>query len=196
MSGAEMYNPIGNAWTPVAPMYRARAGHTATPLLDGRVLIAGGNDGSLSLDSLEIYDPYAAVFTLVTARLSAPRTGHGADLLYSGRVAIVGGSDGARALKSIDIFDPRSESIAAGPSLATPRAGQSVTRLLDGKVLVAGGASNASELSSVEIYDPRSNTIAPAGGSVATPRQRHQALLLPHNNAVAIVGRISGDKAE
>src|SRR5439155_57651 len=126
-----------NTWTVTGDMAEGRAGASAVLLLDGGVLIAGGNDGRVSLDSLEIYDPRAAVFTLVTARLHAPRTGHGADRLDDERVAIVGGSDGARALKSIDIFDPHTESITAGPSLATPRAGHSVTRLLDGKVLVA-----------------------------------------------------------
>src|SRR5207248_9702570 len=60
--------------------------------------------------------------------------------------------------------------------------------LLDGSMLFIGGASDASELASAERYDPAANTMTPIGASLAAARQRHQAILLPHNNAVLIVG--------
>ncbi|PYR17986.1 MAG: hypothetical protein DMF98_26320, partial [Acidobacteria bacterium] len=66
---------------------------------------------------------------------------------------------------------------------------------LDGKMLFAGGASDSSELASAEIYDPVANTMTAAGGSLAAARQRHQAILLPHNSAVLIVGGTSGGNA-
>src|SRR5205814_7797427 len=46
-----------------------------------------------------------------------------------------------------------------------------------------------------EIYDPVANTMTPAGSTLGTARQRHQAILLPHNNAVLIVGGTSGGNA-
>src|SRR5205823_11166657 len=43
--------------------------------------------------------------------------------------------------------------------------------------------------------DPIANTMSPAGGPLGTARQRHQAFLLPHNNAVLIVGGTAGADA-
>jgi hypothetical protein len=38
-------------------MTTARVGDTATALSDGRVLIVGGTDGSVTLSSAELYQP-------------------------------------------------------------------------------------------------------------------------------------------
>ncbi|MFN8513874.1 MAG: kelch repeat-containing protein [Chloroflexia bacterium] len=42
-------------WTPVPPMARARTSHTATPLANGQVLVAGVSGGES--DTAEVYDP-------------------------------------------------------------------------------------------------------------------------------------------
>src|SRR5947207_3243260 len=188
LSAAEIYDPQTNSWMAAAPLYRARAGHTATTLFDGRLVVAGGDDAGAPIDSLELFDPYAGVFTLANARLSHARTGHAAALSYDGLVVIAGGFDGAQALASVDVYDPYKDVVTAGASLGTARAGHTATTLLDGKMVFVGGASDASELASAELYDPAANTMTPIGASLAAARQRHQALLLPHNNAVLIIG--------
>ncbi|MGK3989339.1 kelch repeat-containing protein [Sorangium sp. So ce136] len=38
----EIYDPVADTWTEVAPMSVPRDDHTATLLLDGRVLVTGG----------------------------------------------------------------------------------------------------------------------------------------------------------
>src|SRR5947209_2084882 len=119
LSSAEIYDPQANTWAASPPMYRARSGHTATALYDGRVVIAAGNDGSLSIDSLEVYDPVTGVFGLSSAALSAARTGHAASLLYDGKVFIAGGFDGTGVLNSVDIYDPWADAVAAAAQLAT-----------------------------------------------------------------------------
>src|SRR5205814_604580 len=195
LSSAEIYDPQANTWAASPPMSSARSGHTATALYDGRVVIAGGNDGSLSIDSIEVYDQVTGVFGLSSAALSAARTGHAASLLYNGKVFIAGGFDGANVLKSVDIYDPWADAVAAAARLATARAGHSATTLLTGKVLIAGGAGSASELGSAEVYDPTNNTFTATANSLASPRQHHQAILLPENNQVLIVGGTAGGHA-
>jgi hypothetical protein len=59
ISSAELYDPITGTWTEIA-MYGAHFSHTATLLLNGKVLVAGGNDrnaGIVVLSSAELYEP-------------------------------------------------------------------------------------------------------------------------------------------
>ena len=135
---------------PAASLNVGRADQTATALYDGRIVIAGGRDGTQSLDTIEIYDPDAGVFTLSQARLSAPRTGHATAQLYDGTLIVTGGSDGISVLSSADLYDPFFETIVAGPALAAPRSGHSATTLLSGRVLVAAGRGDEGQLASAE----------------------------------------------
>src|SRR5207302_9824830 len=71
LASALLYDPAKNAWRETGAMAHARAGHRATALADGRVLVAGGGDGvgyqcasnhspdctiATSLATSEIYD--------------------------------------------------------------------------------------------------------------------------------------------
>ncbi|HTM23669.1 MAG TPA: kelch repeat-containing protein, partial [Vicinamibacterales bacterium] len=195
LTAAEIYNPETNAWTPAGPMHLARAHHTATALPDGRVAIAGGDDAGVPTASIEIFDPFYETFSMSNASLSAPRADHGAALLNDGRVFIAGGFDGSQPLASVDLYDPATDTTTVAAPLAAARAAHSVTRLLSGKVLVAGGAGADGELASAEVYDPAADIFAPAANSMFTARQRHQAILLPHNNQILIVGGTSAGSA-
>lgn len=54
---AEIYDPTTAAWTTVAPMTLARAGHAAVRLLDGRVLVVGGYTGDADTATAELFLP-------------------------------------------------------------------------------------------------------------------------------------------
>ena len=76
-------------WVPTGAPLQARARHTATKLLDGRVLVAGGLGGT-ALATAEIYDPSSGTFS-TTGAMAVTRYDHEAILLYDGRVLIAGG---------------------------------------------------------------------------------------------------------
>ena len=69
LASAEIYHPASGTWTTTGSMTTGRR-HTATRLLDGRVLVAGGTDDTGVLASAEIYDPALGIWT-ATARMAA-----------------------------------------------------------------------------------------------------------------------------
>jgi len=76
ISSAEVYDPATGAFSPTSSMSVPRAGHTATLLADGRVLIAGGSTSSgAGLTSAELYDPATGTFN-PTGSMAGPRQMH------------------------------------------------------------------------------------------------------------------------
>jgi hypothetical protein len=87
-------------------MLAPRTGHTATLLLDGRVLVTGDRGEDLSapgleerLRSAELYDPTSGTWS-ATARMLA-NGGHTATLLPDGKVLVPGGTNGFA-----ELYDP------------------------------------------------------------------------------------------
>ena len=193
---------------PTNSMSFARGTHTATLLQDGRLLIAGGDDGSGRLeaitDTAELYDPSADRWEPAEA-LGRQRTQHAALLLNDGRVLLVGGAGVLQAgiqeqqlerpLIETDLFDPTSESWSYTGEISTPRDYVAAALLSDGSVLIAGGddgsGTEASVLASAEVFDPATGQWSSAG-SMSHPRQGHS--LVPLDNGMALVaGGDAGD---
>lgn len=147
----------------------ARAGHTATLLTNGTVLVAGGYQyqGSMvvGLKSAEIYHPSSGAFS-PTGDMSVPRSRHTATVLPDGRVLIVGGN-------SADIYDPATGTFTPAGKMNT---GVKVATLLNsGKVLLVGDATHDSSSCSkaAELYDPATDTFQLTGNMTSgrcTPR--------------------------
>lgn len=176
-------------------MASARSLHTATRLASGRVLIAGGHDGSMAtLASAEVYDPLTGTFS-ATGSMGAGRVAAEATRLQDGRVLMVGGQDASgHAIASVELYDPVTGIFSATGSLLTPRLNPTVTRLKDGRVLVAGGyegTSHGTPLATAEIYKPKTGRFT-ATGSMHTPRRNATATRLA-DGTVLVAGGYNGD---
>ena len=187
-------------WLAQAPLVSKRDGATATRLQDGKVLIAGGFDGSNTVAAAELYDPATDTFTL-TGSMGTGRTGHVAALLPDGRVLIAGGfqiSGGifAGRLSTAEVFQPASGTFAPVASMSTDRQSAAAVLLANGKVLVSGGFGNtgfgfSGWLPSADLFDPNTNAFFPTG-SMATGRGLHQATRLPSGKVLMSGGTNAG----
>jgi hypothetical protein len=94
-AGAELYDASTGASSATGDMTTRRFDHTATPLGDGTVMLAGGGSSTASNDSLssaELYDPATGAFSR-TGNMTTARFNHTATLLHDGSVLIAGGQD-------------------------------------------------------------------------------------------------------
>jgi galactose oxidase-like protein len=146
---ASSYAQTGT-FTPTGNMTVPRAGHTATLLPDGRVLITGGYTACISgssclrPDHAELYDPSTGTFTATGSMATANATG--AVLLPNGKVLI--GYDETTA--SVELYDPSTGEFHTVGKPATLK-GMGFSALLnDGRVLLGA-----------ELYDRVSGTFSP-----------------------------------
>ena len=176
------------SFTTTGTLNASRAGHSATLLRNGKVLVVGGYNGSLRQATAELYNPAAGAWTL-TGTMTTGRTTHTATLLSNGKVLVAGGHVSATgSTPTCELYDPVAGTWTTTGTMATARGNHTATLLLNGKVLVAGGfnRNTSSALASAELYDPAMGTWT-AAGSPAIARNMHTATLLP-NGKVLVTG--------
>lgn len=189
LRAVEKFSPAVAAFDTSAPSRLSvpRAGHTATLLDDGRVLIAGGfqaaNRVSHSwkyLASVEVYDPATGAVTTEIPDMmfksgggTTPRAFHSAVKLPSGQVLISGGeattgTGAAATMATVNnsiLFDPTVAEAPWAPivTMKRYRSRHTATREQNGRVLLYGGVdwgegTNAAAFSDTfEWFDPEIN---------------------------------------
>ena len=134
LSSVEIFDPANTAAgfrTLAASMGAARAGHTATVLNDGKVLIAGGDDAGTA----EIFDPATETFSSVLMAMAAPRIGHTATLFSDDSVLLAGGNT-----DSMELFTPADQKFTLDlQKMSAARTGHEAIELSDTRLLFFEG---------------------------------------------------------
>jgi N-acetylneuraminic acid mutarotase len=199
-----LYDPASKKFEDGGTMNVARAEHTATLLMDSRVLVTGGKNDTDYLESTEIYDPNkpAAQAWSKGPDMAKSRWSHTATLLQSGEVLIAGGFYSSGSTASIVIYVPSSNTWKfPSAQLNTARRCHTATLLPNGKVVFTGGIQgsgsiwNTDYFDSIEIYDPGTGKMTLSKVVMSKQRCGHTATLLA-NGKVLIVGGVCLNKCK
>jgi hypothetical protein len=150
LDSAEVYDPQPGTFTTLD----LKTWGCGTPLKDGRILFAGGSDGTNFVSSAELYDPKAGAVNLTG---EPPASGMcGGVLLQNGSVLFEGWNP-TRSVPFAELYDPSTGVFSPTGLPLVVRIGPAVAQLKDGRVLVVGGAkSDGSDhyVASAELYTP------------------------------------------
>jgi hypothetical protein len=124
------------------PMLEPRVWHTATTLLDGDVLVIGGDPTASGLDAITPAERFLADENrwVPAGELRVGRKMHTADLLPDGRVIVIGGEDvDLGTTDVIEIWDELAGGFVDGGALGQSRHGHQVQVMSATEVVVTGG---------------------------------------------------------
>src|SRR5947208_11518385 len=152
LSSAEIFDPANaDAGFQVLPstMTAARAGHTATLLSNGTVLIAGGE----GTGTAEIFDPTTELFSPTLWNLNVPRTGHTATLFTDNSVLLAGGNT-----NSMELFTPSDQKFTLeAATMSASRTGHWALELSDTRLLFFEGDTG----NTIDEFNPATGTLTP-----------------------------------
>ncbi len=204
-TGAELFDPGTNRWRPTTwPMATPRYGHTATLLLDGKVLLVGGYTTQQQQVSGGVIYPVSELLTtsemfdlrgntgIRVGYSRIPRFEHTATLLRNGTVLVVGSAYASNA--DSQILDPKNTEQWASTGLAMDRYLHTATMLADGRVLIAGGYGVGSP-TTAWIFSAVPGISAPSGNPPILLAAGILLALLTIVGLIATSGRLSRRRA-
>ena len=161
-AGTFEWVPGHAAWTPLPPMGGPRAYAAVAVLSDGRMLVASGYDGNVSLASAEVLAADGSGWAALPP-MAAARYGAAMGRLPGGQFIVAGGSSGDNelALASAELWDPATGTWAALPPMAQPRRFAADCVLPSGRFAVLGGHGGGNVRMNAEAFDPVSQAWQP-----------------------------------
>ncbi len=184
-----------------APLAVGRAFHTATPLLGGDILVAGGEDlGGTPLASCTIYRASSGTFEAAAPLLTARRK-HAAVPTRTGGVMVIGGfGPTGTTLSTVEVYDPAADSWTQVASMAQARASETATVVSGSRILVAGGFTNVSGTldysQGAEVFNPITGAWTATTGPLQAVRGGHSATLLPDGRVLLAGGTRVGVRTD
>ncbi|MDH7515508.1 MAG: hypothetical protein QHI48_06525, partial [Bacteroidota bacterium] len=182
-------------WRIVDSLSIGRGKHTATLLLDGRLIVTGGVSQGYATSTCEIFDPGTETWSAAPS-MHEPREGHTATLLPDGTVLVAGGDNPERS--SCELFDPAAAGgTGAWVQVAPMSLGRRLHRALlshDGIVLVTGAWATGWGSEACELFDGTAPLISawkPAA-PMLSKRCNHTLTMLPDGRILAAGGEIQG----
>jgi hypothetical protein len=183
-ASVDAYRP--NGWAIESSLPSPRYAHTATRLLDGRILVVGGfPTGSFEpLGDALLFEPARGTWSFAAAP-PLPRGNHAAVLLPDGRVLTVAGDGpGGRPTARATIYDPTTNTWSDAGQDVVARDKATAT-LVGGRVWIVGGLTTSGPTDATAIYDVVTGTLR-AGPPLARARYGHSATAV--GGRVVVVG--------
>jgi hypothetical protein len=141
----EVYDPSKDSFSVTGGSYKSISpiGRTATLLMDGRVLFAGGENSDSWFPYADLYDASTGTFAR-TGEMTKARDNHTATLMPDGTVLIAGGRldygpPCCVSSSAADVYDPATGGFRSIGNMTGARGYHTATLLKDGTVLIAGG---------------------------------------------------------
>lgn len=154
-TSTEEYDTATNTWAARASKPTGASGIGAG-VINGKIYVPGGYDGSNALSVLEIYDPGTNGWS---SGASLPRVRWGsATAAVNDKLYVMGGSDGSNYTSTCYVYDPATDSWSSCTAMTYARA-YAAAGVVNGKIYVVGGRDGTvSDYSTVQEYNPATNT--------------------------------------
>lgn len=191
-ASAEIYDPVTNAWSATGSLVARRQVHAAVRLLNGKVLVVGGDEGAansyVGTTTCQLYDPATETFTLA-ASMANPRSNLALALLSDGRVLAVGGNRNATGspIHAAEVYDPVTNAWSSAGTTGSGGSAPTLTLLADGRALATGGVDGTTPTASADLFDPVTSTFSPAG-TMGVARYFHSATRLADDSVLLAGG--------
>ncbi len=206
---SEVFSPSSNTWSLATSMAQGSEKHTATKLLDGRVLVVGGfvrrslmnSIGGYSIDHgvsrVEQFDPVTSQWSAAGA-LASNRAFHTATRLASGDLLVIGGEtfslnpntgeQEGLPVNSIERFSAANGQWSVVGALPNALSGHTATLLANGRLVLLGGINVAGNATTTCLQLDTTTYLSTACTPLPSSRSPKIAVLLPSGQILVAGG--------
>lgn len=184
----DVFDPVLGTWSTAADLPVAVSGASGV-VLDGKIYVIGGHDGTTSTNEVQIYDPALNSWSTGTP-MRVDRSQLGAVVL-DGLIYAVGGQATTNAADDVEIFDPLSNTWSDGEAMPGRRFALGVAARL-GKLYAVGGFDDRSYDHSMDttfVFDPATGLWI-TEDPMPTPRGACRAAVI--DDYIYVIGGVGG----